>query len=285
MSRLLRTKRFIVREVARTSRAVTTSRSGRVVTLCYHSVHPTRPGATPPSLLAAHLSWLVSNCDVIGYPSVLEAARESRDKPAVAITFDDAYADNHEYALPLLVEHGIPATFFLLAGALEHDAGVLAGFRRLTRDQEFEPLTWSQIEEMRAEGMGVGSHSWSHPNFARIDESSAREELVRSKGTIEDRTNSSVTHFAYPFGKPKRHFTAATAALVRAAGYESAAAIVARGVQTSDSPFSIPRMFSTVDSVSQLDEKVVGYRDLHGWWQEHAPLWLARRLAPEDFAV
>jgi peptidoglycan/xylan/chitin deacetylase (PgdA/CDA1 family) len=203
----------------------------------------------------------------------------------VAITFDDAYEDNHEYAMPSLVEHRVPATFFLLAGAVERDPDVLARFRRLTRDPGFQPLTWGQVGEMRAEGMEFGSHSWSHPNFARMDGASAREELIRSKDVIEERTQHPVPHFAYPFGKPRRHFTAATTALVRAAGYTSAAAVVARGVLSSDSPFSVPRMYATVAPEGELEEKVAEYRDLHGWWQEHAPLWLARRLAPEDFEV
>ena len=69
------------------------------------------------------------NCEIIPYCSVLEAAHEDSNKPAVAITFDDAYQDNHEYALPLLVEHRAPATFFLLAGAVERDPDVLARFR------------------------------------------------------------------------------------------------------------------------------------------------------------
>jgi peptidoglycan/xylan/chitin deacetylase (PgdA/CDA1 family) len=38
---------------------------------------------------------------------------------ALAISFDDGYADNHDIALPILQHHGLPATFFVATGYLD----------------------------------------------------------------------------------------------------------------------------------------------------------------------
>lgn len=52
-----------------------------------------------------------------------EAVRrmQAGDLPAraLAITFDDGYADNHDLALPILRSHGLPATFFIATGFLD----------------------------------------------------------------------------------------------------------------------------------------------------------------------
>jgi peptidoglycan/xylan/chitin deacetylase (PgdA/CDA1 family) len=149
--------------------------------------------------------------------------------------------------------------------------------------EEIRPLEWDQVKTMHAAGMEIGAHTWSHPNLALLSRQAAREELRSSKDVIEQRIGASVRSLAYPFGKPKRHFTDETVAVAAELGYEYACAILFRGVQHRDSNLMIPRFFVTNDSLETLREKVSGAWDALGAWQERSPLWAARLVSPEDF--
>jgi peptidoglycan/xylan/chitin deacetylase (PgdA/CDA1 family) len=260
----------------------------RAVVLCYHSIHPTKCFASAtPTTFGHHLDWLAAECDVVPLeevPRILGTPRRAR--PAVAITFDDGYLDNYEFAFPLLHDRRLPATFFLTAGLIEKDPAVLARTQMLGRStyDDVRPLEWDQVRTMHAAGMEIGAHTYSHPNLAVLSRSKARDELCRSKQIIEERLGQPVWSMAYPFGKPGRHFTDETATLVEEAGYKYACAVLFRGVRASDSPLAIPRLVATGDSVEGIRGKVLGAWDVIGLWQEKCPLPIARLVSPEDFS-
>ncbi|HKV45917.1 MAG TPA: polysaccharide deacetylase family protein [bacterium] len=249
--------------------------STRVVVLCYHSIHPTGSfRSATPTLFSQHLSWLKQHCSVVQFQRAARATEQPHgSQPVVAITFDDGFADNYEYAFPLLQEHGVPATFFLTVGLLEKNPVVLERLRRLWRApaEEIRPLDWSAVREMCRAGMAVGAHTYSHPNLARLDRHTAELEVRRPKEIIEDRLGEPVRLMAYPFGKPRCDFTSETVDVVSSVGYEYAAAVMWRGIRASDSHFRIPRFTCTRNSVQTLRDQVSGAWDLLGAWQERAP--------------
>jgi len=113
--------------------------------LIYHRVHP-RPGpfmidAIPPERFERQMEHLASAYRPLALEELVERSRAGAvPKGAVAVTFDDGYADNHEHALPVLLRHGIPATVFLVTGCVGtgiapwHDQ-VLLAFASTRREQ------------------------------------------------------------------------------------------------------------------------------------------------------
>jgi peptidoglycan/xylan/chitin deacetylase (PgdA/CDA1 family) len=57
---------------------------------------------------------------VVGLPDLLASIRGERPLPprSLLLTFDDGYADNEEYALPLLRQHSLPAAVFVYSDAI-----------------------------------------------------------------------------------------------------------------------------------------------------------------------
>jgi peptidoglycan/xylan/chitin deacetylase (PgdA/CDA1 family) len=260
----------------------------RVSVLCYHSIHPDKHFASAtPALFEEHLAWLQEHCDIISFEQALERARQGGGKrPAVAITFDDGYADNYDHAFPILASRSITADFFLTVGLLEGDPLVLKRFlnERAATQTEITALTWTAVEDMRQAGMRFHSHTWSHPNLARLDNQAAAIELRRSKEHLENRLGCQVPCIAYPYGKPRRHISKRIMELVGRSGYRYAAAVMFRGVRPTDDPLCLPRFYVVNDSVAALSAKVLGRLDGIGWWQERTPIWAGRIISPEDFA-
>ncbi|RUS42609.1 polysaccharide deacetylase family protein [Cohnella sp. AR92] len=62
-------------------------------------------------------------------------------------------------------------------------------------------LTWSDVGELAAAGVTLGSHTMNHPTLSRIPETAVVEELRDSRRLIEERTGIDVRHFAYPYGR------------------------------------------------------------------------------------
>jgi peptidoglycan/xylan/chitin deacetylase (PgdA/CDA1 family) len=271
------------------SRAFPREPGERVVVFCYHSIHPSIPfSSATPELFSDHLAWLREHCECVPFSQLLTARQRVGDGlPIVSITFDDGYADNHEYALPLLAQHGIPATFFLTAGFLDGDEATLDRFQRLRRfgRAEIHPLDWSQVKEILEAGFEVGAHTYTHPNLARLPGPDLQDELGRSRRVIEDRVGRPISMMAYPFGRPRVHVTSEVVSAVRRAGYDLAGAIGTRGVTRTDHPLSVPRIFVTNDSVEVLREKVLGVWDMIGTVRERMPLALSRAVSPSDFSV
>ncbi len=114
---------------ARAARAIAAAvrrRSSRGIVLLYHRVAGPRRDPqwldVSPSNFDAQLATLARTSTVLRLDE-FEARRRAGTLPsrAVAITFDDGYADNLLAAAPLLERYDMPATFFVTAGMIGTD--------------------------------------------------------------------------------------------------------------------------------------------------------------------
>ena len=103
---------------------------------------------------------------------------------SVALTFDDGGLDNYEVAFPILVEHGLSATFFVITKTVGAPG----------------QMTWDQLREMAAAGMSIQSHTVSHPDLPSASDSRLRSELVDSREAIRQALDRPVYALAYPAG-------------------------------------------------------------------------------------
>ncbi|MGE3662874.1 MAG: polysaccharide deacetylase family protein [Pseudonocardia sp.] len=98
-----------------------------LMVLGWHNVEGSWCFPAPPGVgargLARQLNLLRRVTNIVPLRQALRDLREGRPLPprALAVTFDDGYADNLTIAGPLLRRLGIPATCFLVPGILDGD--------------------------------------------------------------------------------------------------------------------------------------------------------------------
>lgn len=92
--------------------------------LLFHRVNTAADALFPREMTADRfrecLQWIAAWFNVLPLgEAILALARGTLPARALAITFDDGYADNAEVAVPILSELRLPATFFVSSGFLD----------------------------------------------------------------------------------------------------------------------------------------------------------------------
>jgi len=107
-----------------------------------------------------------------------------------SITYDEALAELHRFAVPMHEEFGIP-------GHVEVVVGQLGQVREIGTSSYngFHHMTGEQLKEMLARGWGVGNHSWSHLVIA---EEMIDQELRQAREVLEKAIDAPVHLYCAP---------------------------------------------------------------------------------------
>ncbi|MGW2487117.1 polysaccharide deacetylase family protein [Streptomyces sp. NPDC001606] len=206
--------------------------------LMYHSVAiapnaATRALSVAPEAFAEQLA-LIGDLGLTPVTTADLAAhwRSGRPLPArpVLITFDDGYEGVHRHALPVLAEHGFPATLFVSTGWLRGGYDTGGGLDTM--------LDWRQVRELAAAGVEIGGHSHTHPQLDQLPDDALRTELTRCTEIVTEELGVRPVSFAYPYGYSSRRVRQA----VRAAGYDQALAVGNDLAHRRQGPYALRRV-------------------------------------------
>lgn len=204
--------------------------------LAYHSIDATwdDPLAVSPEDFARQMEVVarMRPLAIADYVRLLRAGR--LPKRAVAVTFDDGYANNLERAAPVCRDLGIKPAVFLAADHVS--SGAALGWRPEGRDSN-RPLDWEGVRRLAAEGWTVGSHTSRHSDLVAVDSGTLTAELSDSRLLIEKEVGLPVDLLSYPYGRHDERVRRAAAE----AGYDAAFSLPT-GREHHDSLMAIPRV-------------------------------------------
>ena len=212
-----------------------------IIVLFYHRVADDCPSSWTISSRRFYrqINWLRRHVTLVSLEDAqTRIAQGYNDRPVVSITFDDGYADNSAFALPLLIRYRIPFTYFVSVHHVQsgepfaHDAA------------QGSPQPTNTVEELRAlagAGVEIGLHTRSHCNLAQIhDPDQLYDEIVTAGVDLAKLVGKPVRYFAFPYGL-YGNLSVEAFRLAAAAGYRGVCSAYGGYNFPGDDPFHIQR--------------------------------------------
>ncbi len=190
-----------------------------ILTVFYHRVAD--EGLNPWTISQAdfqrQIEWFAENFEIVDLEECQRRIRSGFNaRPTLSITFDDGYAENCDFALPLLIERRIPVTYFVTN---DHTIGQQPFSHDVTLGQ---PLPTNTLESLRAldmAGVEIAAHTRTHADLGKIeDEATLVDEVLTASKELEAAIGRKVRYFAFPFGQYP-NLNPKVFSMLRAAGF------------------------------------------------------------------
>lgn len=179
--------------------------------LTYHAIESgPAPLCLEPDLFAQHLDLVTaSGARTVGVTELGDGIRNGGPhERLLAITFDDGFASIATTAVPMLLERGLTATIYCVAG---HLGGMNDWPSAHARGYSGPLATAETLREVAAAGIEIGSHGTTHAPLTADDAALLRREVVESRSALESALDAPAASFAYPYGA---HSSAAARRLI-----------------------------------------------------------------------
>jgi peptidoglycan/xylan/chitin deacetylase (PgdA/CDA1 family) len=216
--------------------------------LFFHRVADEYPNDWTMSTRAfeAQIDWLRARFDLVSMAEAQARIAAGRNRrPTACITFDDGYADNMRFAVPLLLKHKIPFTYFV---ATDHVLGGRPFPHDVASARPLAPNTPAQLREMAAAGVEIGGHTRSHADAGRLSGYDLAHEIAGCKRDLENAIESDVRYFAFPYGL-HRNLSNEAFRVAREAGYEGVCSAYGGYNFPGDDPFHLRRIHADPELV------------------------------------
>ena len=165
--------------------------------LTYHSIDESgSPISMAEAVFRSQIAWLAKgHVKVVSLETLMRMPPSSN---AVALTFDDGFVNFGDIAAPLLADHGLPSTLFVVTDA----AGRTNRWNgRPGRGvPELPLLNWGSLQRLADQGVDLGAHTRTHPDLAKAAPAQLQDEISGSAERIHSETGRTPTAFAYPYG-------------------------------------------------------------------------------------
>ncbi len=207
---------------------ITRKRGPRVV-LYYHSVKEQDVAG-----FRKQMEYLARNCTVVK-PSNIKTADANGANRLVAITFDDAFVNVMENAVPILKRYALSAAVFVPVGSIGQQPCWEIPEDYPDRDEAV--MTKEQIAELDNDGFEILSHTLSHTPLTEIENGKLKTELITSKLVLEEIVGHEVCGLSYPHGAHNARVSEAA----RQAGYRCGFTIEPHSVQKTTDDMQIGR--------------------------------------------